>query len=155
MPPSGVDATVPASGTGHVASLARLLAAPGAESFVGVGRPEGRHPAFLARMDDACFIRPYAGEGVALDSPTTADGELVVHHAPALADGRQLHELTAAEVAAARLKDGSGIPTLAEAPAVLSPIQVFIGAKGLHVRVQPSARAEVVLSQGLTLPLRQ
>ena len=32
---------------------------------------------------------------------------------------------------------------------------VFIGAKGLHVRVQPFARAEVVLSQGLTLPLRQ
>ncbi len=32
---------------------------------------------------------------------------------------------------------------------------VFIGAKGFHVRVQPFARAEVVLSQGLTLPLRQ
>ena len=32
---------------------------------------------------------------------------------------------------------------------------VFIGAKGLHVRVQPFARAEVVLSQGLTLPFRQ
>ncbi len=32
---------------------------------------------------------------------------------------------------------------------------VFIGAKGFHVRVQPFARAEVMLPQGLTFPLRQ
>ncbi len=32
---------------------------------------------------------------------------------------------------------------------------VFIGAKSFHVRVKPFARAEVVLSQGLTLPLRE
>ncbi|MNN39132.1 hypothetical protein D3C81_1531600 [compost metagenome] len=32
---------------------------------------------------------------------------------------------------------------------------VFIRAQGFHVRVQPLTRAEVVLSQRLTLPLRQ
>ncbi|MBK9547644.1 MAG: glycerophosphodiester phosphodiesterase [Gemmatimonadetes bacterium] len=76
---------------------------------------------------------PTACDGVELDVHTTADGELVVHHDPALADGRLLHELTAAEVAEARLKDGSGIPTLAEALAVLSPIEVFIEAKGVSI----------------------
>ena len=76
---------------------------------------------------------PPACDGVELDVHTTADGELVVHHDPALADGRLLHELTAAEVAEARLKDGSGIPTLAEALVVLSPIEVFIEAKGVSI----------------------
>ena len=74
---------------------------------------------------------PSACDGVELDIHTTADGELVVHHDPVLADGRLLHELVAAEVAEVRLRDGSGIPTLSEALAVLAPVQVFIEAKGV------------------------
>lgn len=76
---------------------------------------------------------PTACDGVELDIHTTADGELVVHHDAALADGRLLHALTAAEVAQVRLSDGSSIPTLAEALAVLAPIKVFIEAKGVSI----------------------
>ena len=76
---------------------------------------------------------PTACDGVELDIHTTADGELVVHHDAALADGRLLHALTAAEVAQVRLSDGSSIPTLAEALAVLAPIEVFIEAKGVSI----------------------
>jgi glycerophosphoryl diester phosphodiesterase len=74
---------------------------------------------------------PSACDGVELDIHTTADGELVVHHDPVLADRRAIHALTAAEVAEVRLADGSSIPTLAEALAVLAPVQVFIEAKGV------------------------
>jgi|CXWL01.1.fsa_nt_gi glycerophosphoryl diester phosphodiesterase len=76
---------------------------------------------------------PTACDGVELDIHATADGELVVHHDPALADGRSIHDLTAAELAAVRLRDGSAIPTLAEALAVLTPIEVFIEAKGVSI----------------------
>ena len=86
---------------------------------------------------------PTACDGVELDVHTTADGELAVQHDPALADGRLLHELTAAEVAEARLKDGSGIPTLAEALVVLSPIEVFIEAKGVSIHGLGRLRALV------------
>ncbi|NUQ15280.1 MAG: acylneuraminate cytidylyltransferase family protein, partial [Flavobacteriales bacterium] len=44
-----------------LAAMDLLLATPGAESVVGVCRTEGGHPAFLARMDGAHFIRPYEG----------------------------------------------------------------------------------------------
>ncbi len=74
---------------------------------------------------------PTACDGVELDIHTTADGELVVHHDAALADGRAIHSLTAAEVAKVRLSDGSTIPALSDALKVLAPIEVFIEAKGV------------------------
>lgn len=45
-----------------LAAMDRLLSTPEAESIVGVCRTEGGHPAFLARMNGAHFIRPYEGD---------------------------------------------------------------------------------------------
>ncbi|MBK9275868.1 MAG: acylneuraminate cytidylyltransferase family protein [Flavobacteriales bacterium] len=45
-----------------LAAMDRLLSTPDAESIVGVCRTEGGHPAFLARMTGAHFIRPYEGD---------------------------------------------------------------------------------------------
>jgi glycerophosphoryl diester phosphodiesterase len=40
----------------------------------------------------------FGADGVELDVRATADGALAVHHDPALADGREIHELLAAEL---------------------------------------------------------
>ncbi len=79
-----------------------------------------------------CVDNPlFACDGVELDIHSTADGELVVHHDAVLADGREIGSLDMEELRVIRLVDGSPIPTLADALAVLAPIEVFIEAKGL------------------------
>ena len=59
---------------------------------------------------------------VELDVHLTADGEIVVHHDPVLADGRVLGELSAADLT-------DVIPTLAEALAACSPLAVNVEIK--------------------------
>ena len=59
---------------------------------------------------------------VELDVHLTADGEIVVHHDPVLADGRVLGELSAADIP-------DVIPTLAEALAACSPLAVNVEIK--------------------------
>jgi glycerophosphoryl diester phosphodiesterase len=59
---------------------------------------------------------------VELDVHLTADGEIVVHHDPVLADGRVLGELSAADLPEV-------IPTLAEALAACSPLAVNVEIK--------------------------
>jgi len=75
-------------------------------------------------------------DGVELDIHSAAGGELVVHHDAELADGRSIAHLTAQELAAVRLPDGSPLPTLAQALTILASIDVFIEAKGLSVAGQ-------------------
>jgi len=78
----------------------------------------------------------YRCDGVELDIHTGADGTLVVHHDAELADGRSIAHLTAQELAAVLLPDGSPLPTLAQALTILAPIEVFIEAKGLSLAGQ-------------------
>jgi glycerophosphoryl diester phosphodiesterase len=59
---------------------------------------------------------------VELDVHLTADGEIVVHHDPVLADGRVLGELSAADLP-------DVIPTLAEVLAACSPLAVNVEIK--------------------------
>jgi glycerophosphoryl diester phosphodiesterase len=59
---------------------------------------------------------------VELDVHLTADGEIVVHHDPVLADGRVLGELSAADLP-------NVIPTLAKALAACSPLAVNVEIK--------------------------
>ena len=59
---------------------------------------------------------------VELDVHLTADGEIVVHHDPVLADGRVLGELSAVDLP-------DVIPTLAEALAACSPLAVNVEIK--------------------------
>jgi len=75
---------------------------------------------------------------VELDVHLTADGEIVVHHDPVLADGRVLGELSAADLPDA-------IPTLAEALAACAPLAVNVEIKPDGVdALRPSLIAKVV-----------
>ncbi|HQW86395.1 MAG TPA: acylneuraminate cytidylyltransferase family protein [Flavobacteriales bacterium] len=88
-----------------LAAIDLLLATPGAESVVGVCRTEGGHPAFLARMDDACFIRPYAGERFVfkrrqeIDDVYFFEGSLYIARSSSLRERRSFyHERTLGHV---------------------------------------------------------
>ncbi len=70
-------------------------------------------------------------DGVELDLQTTADGEFVVHHDPALRSGEVIGAVPLGMVRATRLEDGSRVPTLAEALESLRGVEVFIEAKRL------------------------
>lgn len=70
-------------------------------------------------------------DGVELDVHTTADGELVVHHDAEIPGQGPIDAMTMGELRALSLADGSPIPSLADALAILEPIEVFIEAKGL------------------------
>lgn len=61
-------------------------------------------------------------EWVELDVHLTADGEIVVHHDPVLADGRSLGELTRSQLP-------TSIPTLADALHACSPLAVNVEIK--------------------------
>jgi len=75
---------------------------------------------------------------VELDVHLTADGEVVVHHDPVLADGRVLGELSAADLP-------DHIPTLAKALVACSPLAVNVEIKpdGIDA-LRPSLIAKVV-----------
>jgi glycerophosphoryl diester phosphodiesterase len=84
-----------------------------------------------------CVENPeFRCDGVELDIHSSADGELVVHHDPTLADGRAIAQLPAEALSGVRLPDGSPLPTLAQALEVLAPLEVFIEAKGLSMAGQ-------------------
>jgi glycerophosphoryl diester phosphodiesterase len=70
-------------------------------------------------------------DGVELDLQTTADGEFVVHHDPALRSGEMISAVPLTVVRASRLEDGSAVPTLAEALEALDGLEVFIEVKRL------------------------
>jgi len=75
---------------------------------------------------------------VELDVHPTADGEVVVHHDPVLADGRVLGELSAADLP-------DHIPTLAKALVACSPLAVNVEIKPDGVdALRPSLIAKVV-----------
>jgi glycerophosphoryl diester phosphodiesterase len=75
---------------------------------------------------------------VELDVHLTADGEVVVHHDPVLADGRVLGELSAADLP-------DHIPTLAKALVACSPLAVNVEIKPDGVdALRPSLIAKVV-----------
>jgi glycerophosphoryl diester phosphodiesterase len=69
--------------------------------------------------------------GVELDIQVTADGEIVVYHDAVLASGDPIPSLPSGRVRAVTLADGSALPTLREALAVLDNLDVFIEAKHL------------------------
>lgn len=70
-------------------------------------------------------------DGVELDVHATRDGELVVHHDAAFADGVRIRDLGSDQVAGHRLADGSPPPTLAQALGTLRGLDVFIEVKEL------------------------
>lgn len=84
------------------------------------------------RAFDLCVSDPALRcDGVELDIHSTADGEVVVHHDAEIPGLGPIGALSSAAVAGHTLPDGSPLPTLSEALAILEPIEVFIEAKGL------------------------
>ncbi len=69
--------------------------------------------------------------GVEIDIHSTADGQIILHHDPVTAGGRVIAESSLAELRRERLSDGSLIPLLSEALAVLGTLDVYVEAKGL------------------------
>lgn len=85
--------------------------------------PENSLPAILRSLDSGA-------QGVEIDVHSTADGTLVVHHDPDLADGRRIREVPASVIRAAQLAPGIPIPTLGEAlEAVAGRAILFIETK--------------------------
>lgn len=81
-------------------------------------------------------------DAIELDVHVTSDGTVIVHHDETLGDlvtdptqaGRPLHGMRAAEVAAVRFHDGTGIPTLAEVLAAIPPrVILHVELKGRDV----------------------
>lgn len=86
---------------------------------------------------------PSGADGVELDVHLTADGEVVVHHDPVLADGRNIGELQRVEL------PGS-IPTLAESLDACAPLTVNIEIKPdgpVHLRESLIERAVAVAGE--------
>ncbi|HEY3935282.1 MAG TPA: glycerophosphodiester phosphodiesterase [Gemmatimonadales bacterium] len=82
-------------------------------------------------------------DGVELDIQTTSDGELVVYHDSVLATGEAIARLPGSRVRATILRDGTPIPTLQEALAVLGGVEVFIEAKHLPATADRSLMATI------------
>lgn len=70
-------------------------------------------------------------DGVELDIHAAADGTLVVHHDPTLPSGRQIADVTGADLEGELLADGTPVPTLPEALRILRGLHVFVEAKTL------------------------
>lgn len=70
-------------------------------------------------------------DGIELDIHVTADGAIVVHHDPLLANGEPIAALTLGQVRERPLTDGSLIPTLSEVMASTGSLDLFIEAKSL------------------------
>lgn len=73
-------------------------------------------------------------DGVELDVHATRDGALVVHHDALLPDLGRIGDLTAADVARHRLRNGEPIPHLDEALALLESREVWVEVKTLPER---------------------
>ncbi len=98
--------------------------------------PENSLAAFRAAVDNVAL----GVDGVELDVHSTADGKIVVHHDAELGSGDRIREASLAEVLATALPDGSAVPTLQEALALLGSLRVYVEAKG----VAPGADAELL-----------
>jgi glycerophosphoryl diester phosphodiesterase len=72
-------------------------------------------------------------DGVELDVHATIDGEIVVHHDPAIM-GLPIAQARMRDLAQLRLVNGEPIPTLAQALAVLGTLRVFVEVKVLDPR---------------------
>lgn len=70
-------------------------------------------------------------DGVELDVHATGDGEIVVHHDPAVPGLGLIDQLRAADLRAHHLPGGSAIPTLAEALDVMGNHEVWVEVKAL------------------------
>lgn len=70
-------------------------------------------------------------DGIELDIHVTADGAIVVHHDPVLANGAPIATLNLGKVRELPLPDGSLVPTLDEVMAATGPLDLFIEAKSL------------------------
>jgi len=74
---------------------------------------------------------PAGADGVELVIHATTDGELFVHHDPAVAD-TVIARATSAQVATLRLPNGEPVPTLRDALAAVDPrLRVFVEVKTL------------------------
>jgi glycerophosphoryl diester phosphodiesterase len=72
--------------------------------------------------------------GIELDIHTTTDGDIVVHHDSVLASGEPIAALSLDRIRAARLPDGSEIPTLEQVMALTGTTRLYIEVKGLDPR---------------------
>src|SRR5207249_3151238 len=77
--------------------------------------------------------RGQGADGVELDVHATIDGEIVVHHDPAIM-GLPIAQTRATDLATVPLANGEPIPTLAQALDVLRTLRVFVEVKVLDPR---------------------
>jgi len=77
--------------------------------------------------------RGQGADGVELDVHATIDGEIVVHHDPAIMD-LPIAQTRATDLATVPLANGEPIPTLAQALDVLGTLRVFVEVKVLDPR---------------------
>lgn len=89
--------------------------------------PENSLAAFRAAVENVHL----AIDGVELDVHSTRDGKIVVHHDAEVGSGGRIAELTLADLTTERLPDGSAIPTLQAALALLGTLKVYVEAKGV------------------------
>ncbi len=102
----------------------------------------------IALENSLAAFRAAAGQGadgVELDVHATIDGEIVVHHDPAVL-GLPIAQARARDLAAVPLANGEPIPTLAQALDVLGKLRVFVEVKVLDPRWDD--RLLAVLDQG-------
>lgn len=69
--------------------------------------------------------------GIEIDIHSTVDGEIVLHHDPVTATGTVIAGATLAQLRAEGLPDGTQFPTLAEVLDAVTPLAVYVEAKGL------------------------
>ncbi|MBS1583347.1 MAG: acylneuraminate cytidylyltransferase family protein [Bacteroidetes bacterium] len=80
-----------------VSAIDRLLASPGAESIVGIGRCVSGHPAFLVKKDAAGTLSPFLGDAVRalrrqeLDDVYFLEGSLYIARVSTLAQRRSFY----------------------------------------------------------------
>ena len=72
-------------------------------------------------------------DGVELDVHATLDGEIVVHHDPAIT-GLPIAQARMADLSQLRLLNGEPLPTLAQALEVIGPLKAFVEVKVLDPR---------------------
>ena len=89
--------------------------------------PENSLAAFRAAVDN----RALGADGVELDIHSTRDGKIVVHHDPELPSGARIADASTIDLASERVADGSQVPSLEAALAVLGGLRVFVEAKGI------------------------
>ena len=103
--------------------------------------PENSIAAFRIAAGHGPFDRC---DGVELDIQATADGEFVVHHDAALPSGEVISEISRSRVRASRLRDGTPVPTLAEALDAIDSLDAYVEVK--HLRPADDANLVTILA---------